>query len=224
MAKSVTSGDIQRARLLALILPAAERQQLERDYGVRPAGLSALLAFFELCLGLAVYAFGHPGVGGAFGWILWHLNPVTWLGLLLIVTALLRAINYFANHDSFGEPLVWLFLRLHQLHERAADAKHVREEYGPVRPDRIVRDDSDALVLIASRAKPDWDKHATVRVEDGFYRIVGTELRREGPYTAIAYMLEAQPENENFLGLVHTDARLPPPRRSEPGAEDGSET
>ncbi len=152
------------------------------------------------------------------GIALWFSNPVAWLGLLMMVTALLRLVSYSANHDSFGEPMVWLFLRLYRFKKGAADAKRVLEQYGPVRPDRIVRDDSGALVLIASREKPDWDEHATVRVEAGFYRIVGTEQRREGPYTAIAYMLEAQPESENFLGLVHTDARLPSPRHPEPGA------
>ena len=220
MAKSVTAGEIQKARLLALILPEVERREIERRYGVRPALLSAVVGFFEFWLGVAVFAFGHPGIGGGIGLILWFANPVAWLGLLIMVTALLRVASYLANHDSFGEPLVWLFLRLYQFNKGAADARHVREEYGPVRPDRIVRDDNDALVLLASREKPDWDEYATVRVEDGFFRIVGTEQRREGPYTAIAYMLEAQPESENFLGLVHTDARLPPPRHLAPGPSE----
>ena len=224
MAKEVTDRELQKARLLALILPAAEREQLERDYGVRPALLSAVVGFFELWLGVAIYGLGHPGLGGAFGWVLWHLNPITWLGLLTTATGLMRTINYFANRDSIGEPLVWLFLRLYQGYKSVTDAPRLRKKHGSPRPDRIVRDADGALVLIASREKPDWDEHATVRIEDEFYRIVDTEERRVGPYIAFAYMLEPQPESENFLGLVHTTARLPPFRKPEPGPEDGSET
>ena len=211
MAEHITPGQMQRMRLLALILPQAERHELERRYGprARPALLSAIVGFFEFWLGFAVYWLGHPGIGGDFGLVLWHLNPVAWLGLLTMVTAILRVANYLANQDSFGEPLVWLFLRLWRGKQRAVHRRTVRDTFGPERPDRVIVDDDGVLVLLASRAKRDWDNYRTVRIEDEFFKIEAVEERRAGPYVAVAYLLREVPESEVLRGIVHTDAKLP---------------
>ena len=104
VAERFTRGELQKVRLLALILPEQERHELGRRYGswARPALLSAIVGFFEFLLGLAVYTLGHPGFGGAFGLVVWFLNPVAWLGLLIMVTGTLRVANCFANSDSLG--------------------------------------------------------------------------------------------------------------------------
>lgn len=216
MVERITKRQEQKVRLLALVLPAAERRELERRYGsvARPALLSAILGFFEFWLGLAVYALGHPGYGGAFGWVAWHLMPLAWLGLLMMITALLRAVNYFANHDSLGEPLVWLFLRLWQFKRRADERRFVDETFGPVRPDRVAVDEDGTPVLLSSRAKPGWDEYNTVRIEDGFFKIEAIEERRDGEYTVVAYVLRELPEDEILRGVVHTDAALPARYRS----------
>lgn len=211
MAERATRREMQKVRLLALILPQAERDELHRRYGpqARPALLSAIIGFFEFCLGMAVYWLGHPRIGGGFGLVLWHLNLLAWLGLLMMVTAIFRVANYFANQDSFGEPLVWLFLRLWQGKQNADARRTTRDTFGPERPDRVIVDEDGVLVLLASRAKPDWDDYRTVRIEDEFFKIEAVEERRAGAYMAVAYVLREVPESEVLRGIVHTDAKLP---------------
>lgn len=208
---SVTPAEIQKARLLALILPAAEREELRRKYGVRPAALSGVIGIFEFLLGVVVYYLGSAPFGGALGWVLWHLNPVTWLGLLIMSTGIFRIANWLANNDSFGEPLVWLYLRLYQGKRAVARKRRIREEFGPDRPDRVILDADGGLVLLASREKPDWDEYRTVRIEDDFFKIESVEERRDGRYKLFAYVLEEVPESEVLRGIVHTDAKLPRP-------------
>jgi hypothetical protein len=205
-------GDrIQKVRALALVLPEDERRELERRYGsvARPALLSAVVGFFEFVLGVAIYALGHPGFGGAFGIVLWHLNPIAWLGLLTMITALLRVANYFANDDSLGEPLVWLALRAWQWKQRSDARRLIDEAFGPERPDRVVVDGDGTLVLLASRVKPDWDEYSMVRIDDEFFKIEAVGERRRGRYKAVAYRLRVVPEDEVLRGVVHTEARLP---------------
>jgi len=209
VARTPTQSEIQKARLLALVMPAAERHELERRYAVRPALLSAGLGVLELALGIALYAWAHPPYGGIVGWLLWHANPITWFAMLIITTGILRGVNYLANNDSFGEPLVWCFVRLWQGRRNAVEAKHVRQEFGPERRDRVVVDDDGALVLLASRAKRDWDEYRTVRIEDEFFKIEAVEERRAGRHMAVAYVLREVPESEVLRGIVHTDAKLP---------------
>jgi hypothetical protein len=207
----VTDGEIQKARLLALVLPAAEREELERRYGVRPAALSALVGVLEFWLGLAVYGLGFPGIGGGIvAWMLWHANPITWLGLLIMWTGILRWASYLSNRDSFGEPLVWLFLRLAQGKRALSERRRIVAEFGEERPDRVVIDPDGGLVLLASRSKPEWDEYRTVRLEGRFFKIVAVEERPDGQLTAVAYRLEEVPESEPLRGIVHSPARLPP--------------
>jgi hypothetical protein len=207
----VTDREIQRARLLALVLPAAEREEIERHYGVRPAALSAVLGVLELWLGLAVYGLGFQGIGGGIiAWLIWHANPVTWLGLLIMWTGILRGVNYLSNRDSLGEPLVWLFLRLSQARRAASERRRIAAEFGEERPDRVVVDPDGSLLLLASRSKPDWDEYRTVRLEDRFFQIAAVEERPDGRFTAVAYRLEEVPESEPLRGIVHSPARLPP--------------
>ncbi len=213
MVERLDSRQMQRIRLLGLILPEAERHDLVRRYGVeaRPALLSAVVGFFELVLGILVYIAAHPGFGGPLGLIAWYLNPVTWFGLLLVVTALFRWANYFANRDSLGEPLVWLFLRVAQLVRGTDERRRRRRDFGPERPDRIVVEGDGGLALLASRAKPGWDEYSTVRVEDSFFKITGVEERTRGGFRVVAYLLDELPESEVLRGIVHTEARLPRP-------------
>jgi len=207
----VTHGEIHKARLLALVLPAAEREEIERRYGVRPAALSALVGVLEFWLGLAVYGLGFPGIGGGIvAWMLWHANPITWLGLLIMGTGTLRGVNYLSNRDSFGEPLVWLFLRLAQRKRALSERRRTVAEFGEERPDRVVIDPGGGLLLLASRSKPEWDEYRTVRLEDRFFKIVAVEERPDGQLTAVAYRLEEVPESEPLRGIVHSPARLPP--------------
>ena len=209
----MTYAEIQSARLRALVLPAAEREEIERRTGVRPALLSCLLGSLEIPLGIAVYALAHPGIPGIVGWLIWHANPLAWLGLVTLGTGLLRIVNYFVNHDSFGEPLVWLYVRARDLVRRRGEIRHTRERFGPAVGDRIVRDKAGKLVLLSSREKP-WDEDNIVRVQDEFFRITGRERRAGRPHDAFAYILEVQPETEPLTGVVHTDATLPQTARS----------
>jgi hypothetical protein len=139
----------------------------------------------------------------------WHLNPVAWLGLLTMATAVMRWVNYFANNDSLGEPLVWLFLRSWQLRQAVVARASMLETFGPERPDRVVLDESGTLILLAGRAKPDWDDYRTVRIEDGFFKIEAIEERPDGRFRAVAYRLRELPEDAPLRGIVHTTARLP---------------
>jgi len=208
---TVTDREIQRARLLALVLPAAEREELERRYGVRPAALSALVGVLEFWLGLVVYGLGFPGIGGGIvAWTLWHANPVTWLGLLIMWTGILRGASYLSNRDSFGEPLVWLFLRLAQGKGALSERRRIAAEFGEERPDRVVIDPDGGLVLLASRHKPEWDEYRTARLEDRFFKIAAVEKRTDGRFSVVAYRLEEVPESEPLRGIVHSPARLPP--------------
>jgi hypothetical protein len=136
-------------------------------------------------------------------------DPVAWVGLLMMVTAVLRWANYLANRDSLGEPLVWLFLRLLQLMRGADARRRGRRDFGSERPDRIVVDPDGTVVLLAGRLKPDWDDFRTVRVESRFFKIRAVEERAKGDYRAVAYLLEELPESEVLRGIVHAEARLP---------------
>ena len=120
-----------------------------------------------------------------------------------------RVANYFANNDSFGEPLVWLFLRFRQGKQQADNRRHVRDTFGPERADRVVVDDDGTMVLLTGREKPGWDEYRTVRIEDEFFKIEVVEERRDGPHMAVAYVLREVPESEVLRGIVHTDAKLP---------------
>lgn len=206
-----TAAELRNARLLGLVLPEAERRELERRYGpaARPAGLSAIVGLLEVGLGVAVYAGAHPGFGGGFGWVVWHLSPLAWLGLLIMLTGMMRGASYVTHQDSLGEPLVWAGLRLWQLHRGIEDRRRIEREFGPPRPDRVVVDRSGELMLLASRPKADWDEYRTVRIEDEFFKIAGVEERRDGAYLAVAYRLQVVPESEPLRGIVHTDACLP---------------
>jgi hypothetical protein len=149
--------------------------------------------------------------------------PTAWLGLSMMITALLREVNYFANHDSLGEPLVWLILRLRQIKERVDARRLVDRTLGPERPDRVILDDDGTPILLASRAKAGWDEYNTVRIEDSFFKIDAIEQRPDGEYAAVAYVLRELPEDEILRGVVHTDAALPARYQSIVGDGKGPE-
>ena len=220
MHRKVSKAELRKAELLAVILPAAERDELERRYGVNPALRSLVLGVLEIILGMLLYSgqatkfFGL----GIVGWVVMHASPLTWLVLMVTFTGVARVTAYYVNHQPIGEPLVWIFLRLRQWRRGRERRRALVEKLGPERPDRAIFEEGSDLVILASRDKARWDEYATVKVEDSFYKIKHVEERPAGPWTDIAYLLEEHPEEEVIRGLVHTDARLPPQvRKSDAG-------
>ena len=194
------------------LLPAPERRPLEQRLGLDTGPASGLLGLAMALGGGAAWVAAAlryveavaTTVAAGTGTEALHvsrfalvaLGPLSFLlspqGLALgyvAVTGLLRVVHQVLHGSAVGEPLLSLLLFLvRRAGERRRAARRLAE-LGPERPDRVLTE-GRALVVLASREKPGWDRVATVQVGDAFYRVASVGERAEGPHKVLAYRLE----------------------------------
>jgi hypothetical protein len=135
-------------------------------------------------------------------WLTWAMRPITWLLISIPLVGIARMIAFGVSRDAVGEPLVWMALRgadgVRHLSSRLA----FRRRFGPVRPDRLLREPGCDLVVLSSRAKPDWNERVTIEIGDRFFRLLRSEERRDRDWWAYAYFLTEADPNEIIRGLI----------------------
>jgi hypothetical protein len=132
------------------------------------------------------------------------------------ITSLIRALAY-AGDDPFGDPLLTaldalLFNARQQRRDRMARADRESLE-GPEVPDRVVPGAKVGmpevdLVIVASRAKPDWDQGTVVLGGDRNYRVGVIEKRTIAGRLRTLYPLTEHKDAEAFRRAVRYDLPL----------------
>lgn len=152
--------------------------------------------------------------GGLLTWFAWNLQPEAWLYLAVLLIGIARCAAFAITREAVGEPAVWAGLRLGQLLRRRARARRRETALGPPRPDRFVPGRDGELVLLTTREQAAWNERVTIEVRGRFYRLERVEDRRDGPWMAIAYVLQEQPDEEVVRGIVLYEEWSPPPPAS----------
>lgn len=135
-------------------------------------------------------------------WLTWAARPTTWLLASIPLVGIARLVAFGVNHDSVGEPLVWLPLRIWQLVRRRLAASRDLLRFGPERPDRLLREPGCDWVVLSCRPKPDWNERVTIEIGERFYRLHRAEERQDGSFRAHAYLLREAPDNEIIRALI----------------------
>jgi len=139
---------------------------------------------------------------GALAWFVWLMRPYTWLLGSFVVAGVGRMVAFGLNREGMGEPVVWAALRLWQLTGRLLRGSRRKMQFGPLRPDRWLREPGSDLVLLTCRERPDWNEYVTIEVGEQFYRLKRVEERRDGAWKAYAYLLREENPNEIIRALV----------------------
>lgn len=215
--------------LLAALLPEAERDALVRR-GAEPLVWSVLLGLVEFFAGgsmLVADAIAYfqpladqaaarileldpqqiranPSVGhvGAVIWLAWLSEPFTWLLASMALTGVARLVSFGVTRDVFGEPLVWLAVRIGQAAGRFLRGSRDKLRFGPERPDRLMREPGGSLVVLSYEPKPDWNERVTIEIDERFYRLRRVEERQDGTWWAYAHLLDEAPPNEIIRALT----------------------
>jgi hypothetical protein len=139
---------------------------------------------------------------GPIVWLTWALHPLTWLLASIPLVGLARLTAFAVNRDVVGEPLVWGALRAGQGVARLGRALRARLRFGPVRPDRLLREPGCDLLVLSARPKPEWNERVTLEIGDSFYRLQRVEERPDRGWRAWAFILREAEPNEVFRGLI----------------------
>lgn len=143
---------------------------------------------------------------GSLIWLTWVLRPITWLLVSIPLVGIARMIAFGVSRDAVGEPLVWMALRVADGARRLLSRLAFRRRFGPIRPDRLLREPGCDLVVLSSRAKPDWNERVTIEIGDRFFRLLRAEERRDRGWWAHAYLLAEADPNEMIRGLIRYQA------------------
>jgi hypothetical protein len=219
--------------LLIALLPSPERDNLARQHGHDAPRWSFLLGLIQGPVGVALFMVGglafmrgaslimswgmleswQTGMTtndiratGVIGWIGWFFNPLAWPPAYLAMVGLARCLTFAITREAMGEPLVIAAMRLTQVWSRKQRLRRREGELGPLRPDRIIHEHVD-LVILSCREKPDWRPAVTIEIEKRFYRLLGVEERTDGPLRVLAYRLGLAPHG----ALVRRLVRYEPP-------------
>ncbi len=144
----------------------------------------------------------HLQALGLLAWLAWFLHPLGFLLMLQTLTGAVRLAGAVAGGQASGEPLVWLVVRIVQLCGRGWERAEIESRFGPPQPDRILREPGADLVILSSRARPEWNEFATLQYGDRFFRRIDEAERMVGSRAVIAYRFRAVGENEVIRGLV----------------------
>lgn len=207
----VVSGGLGSA-----LLPSPERERFARERGYDPPRWSFAIGLLELVLGTGLFVYGGlaflmvatgeqgmlllenwwPGMStndfrglGILNWIAWFFNPLSWPFAYLALVGLTRCVAFGITREAVGEPLVWAALRLRQSVKRRRDRRKLEERLGPLRRDRIVTDREFDLVVLSCREKPGWTETVTIEIDERYYRVAGVEMREDGAWQVVAYLL-----------------------------------
>jgi len=149
-------------------------------------------------------------------------------GLILeyaFLTGLVRTLHAVTSRKPLGDPVLSLVLGAFRGGALRRRERTRLARLGPERPDRVVPD-GEELIVLSARDKPDWDERATIRIADRFYRLRGVSERPDEEWRVLAYRLAPVEAGAVMRGLVHyepppragqrTRSQLPPPAPSEP--------
>lgn len=220
--------------LWVALLPAPERQRFARRHGLDAPLWSLILGLAQGGWGLVLFVVGglaftrgvsadlsqgllenwQPGLTsthfratGLVGWLAWLVWPASWPRSYLALVGLGRCLAFAVTREAFGEPLVVPALWAWQRATRARRARMREAELGPLRPDRLLRE-GDEVVLVSCRPKAGWDEAVTVEIEDRYYRLAAVEERAGRPWKSVVYRLREQDPTSAIRRLV----RYEPPR------------
>lgn len=151
---------------------------------------------------------------GSIAWVAWLFRPTVWLLVGVVAVGGVRMVAFLVDREVVAEPWVWAPLRLVQALRRVVVRQARRLAFGPLRPDRrIEKPGGGELVILTCRERPGWNELITIEVDERFYRLVGVEERRDGPYRCYAYRLRERPDDaEVFRGLVRYEPVAVPGR------------
>lgn len=147
--------------------------------------------------------------------MVYFLRPTTWLLLSVPLTGMVRTITFAASRQASGEVLVWILLRAAQLVGGGAGKAKRSARFGPLRPDRFIREPGSDLVLLTCRPQIGWNESVTIEIRERFYQLLGVEERRprgEGWYV-YAYKLREQGENVIIRSLYRYEPLVAPRRK-----------
>lgn len=151
---------------------------------------------------------------GAGPWV-YFLRPLSLLLAYLAVTGFVRFLHSWSTREAMPDPLLALTLGAVRALRGQGGAALARARLGPERPDRVVEEGRE-IVVITAREKPDWTERATIQVGEVFYKLRGSEERADGRHTAIAYRLAPAEASAVIRTLVRYEppvaAPLRPPR------------
>jgi hypothetical protein len=231
---------VAAAGIAAALLPSPERERLQREHDISPprwsfaiglleliggtwlflAGALAYVAGQSTMLSLGLLSHWQPGLStthfrgaGLIAFLFWLLQPAAWLYAFVATVGLVRVVAFTATREAVGEPVVVVALRMLQHSRRRRAARRRERELGPIRPDRIERDDAGRLVVVSCREKPDWRDEVTIEIEGRFHRLVAVEERPHGDGLELAYVLAEVDESELIRRLI----RYAPPRAERAG-------
>jgi hypothetical protein len=144
-------------------------------------------------------------------------TPMGWLATYLVVTGLVRCLAA-AVDERRGDPIVGVTRRLIARWRRRRREAKIQEGYaalaGPAVPDRVVAAErfgiaGAALVVVASRPKPEWTPGTVLDCGDRWLA-VGESVQRSLPVgLRTLYPLTDMPSSSVFRRIVRYE--LPPP-------------
>ncbi len=216
------------------LLPSPEREDHARRHGHDAPRWSLGFGFVQGAMGAALFFVGglafmrgsasilswgmlenwQPGLTtndiratGVIGWLGWFICPLSWPPAYLAMNGLVRCATFAITREAVGEPLVLGALRLIRALRLRRGRRLREEELGPVRPDRIVKENGD-IVVLTSREKSGWEEEATVEVGGRYYRLVAVDERSKDGGKTIAYKLREASSGSVIRRLVRYS---PPP-------------
>lgn len=135
--------------------------------------------------------------------LVYFFRPTTWLLASIPLTGMVRTITFAASRQASGEFFVWLFVRAAQLVGGQAGKAKRSARFGPLRPDRFVREPGSDVVLLTCRPQSGWNESVTIEIRERFYQLTGVEERRPPgeSWYVYAYKLREQPENAIIRSL-----------------------
>ena len=147
---------------------------------------------------VAAYSGGSPAV---FGVLNYALSPKGAVLGYVFLTGVVRGLNYAANGSAFADPLLALLFVVFGRVQRQARREVRLAELGPERPDRMIEDGEQRIVLSA-REKPEWTSRTTIQIGERLYLLEGVADQRDGPRVALAYRLAPLPPGIIVRSLV----------------------
>lgn len=218
--KHLTGPLIGLARgLWATMLPDPERGRFAAAHEIDAPAWSVLVGLIQLLFGTFTFLYGglafmfgasvlpsmtllenwFPGLSTTHfqgvmlvNWFAWFLHPMSWPLAYLALVGLMRCVAFGVSREAVGDPLVLAVARLTQRTGASHRERRWRRRLGPQRPDRIVDDPGADLVVLSCREKPEWNTIATIEIDDRYYRVTAVEIRRDGSWEALAYLLREQ--------------------------------
>jgi hypothetical protein len=137
---------------------------------------------------------------GALAYILFLLNPITWLVGYSIFEGLVRAVAAVSTGEAYGTFFLTMVEHLH----RWATRPPARKALPLVRDEVLPGGDTCDLKIASCRKKPEWKYPYTIRYAGAFFQVVGDTDFGAGarPYV---YVLRRLPPGEKAGGLKTYD-------------------